>query len=91
MAEVGRSAALQVVGPNNVTWQPPFMVSEDFSEFANRVPACFMLIGSGNAELGLNAPHHNPRFDFDERVLPLGAAILATAAVKFLHEHQAAP
>jgi amidohydrolase len=64
------------------------MVSEDFSEFANRVPACFMLLGSGNPDLGLNAPHHNPRFDFDERALPLGAAILATAAAKFLLERQ---
>lgn len=88
MAETARSAALQVVGATNVAWQPPFMVSEDFSEFANRVPACFMLLGSGNPELGLNAPHHNPRFDFDERVLPLGAALLATTAVKFLLEGQ---
>jgi amidohydrolase len=89
MAEVARSAALQVVGATNVAWHPPFMVSEDFSEFANRVPACFMLLGSGNPELGLNAPHHSPRFDFDERVLPLGAAILATAAAKFLVDRQA--
>lgn len=86
MAEIARSAALQVVGATNVTWQPPFMVSEDFSEFADCVPACFMLLGSGNPELGLNAPHHNPRFDFDERVLPLGAALLATAAARFLTE-----
>jgi amidohydrolase len=91
MAEVARSAALQVVGPNNVAWQPPLMVSEDFSEFANRVPACFMLLGSGNPELGLNEPHHNPRFDFDERALPLGAALLATVAAKFLTERQARP
>ena len=91
MAEVARSAAFQVVGPTNVAWQPPFMVSEDFSEFANRVPACFMLLGSGNPELGLNAPHHNARFDFDERALPLGAAILATAAAKFLTERRAPP
>jgi amidohydrolase len=86
MAEIARSAALQVVGTTNVTWQPPFMVSEDFSEFASRVPACFILLGSGNPELGLNAPHHNPRFDFDERALPLGAALLATAAAKYLVE-----
>jgi amidohydrolase len=75
---------VQVVGSTAVAWQAPLMVSEDFSEFARRVPACFMLIGSGNAELGLNAPHHNPRFDFDERVLPLGVALLATTAVRFL-------
>jgi metal-dependent amidase/aminoacylase/carboxypeptidase family protein len=46
-----------------------------------------MLLGSGNTGLGLNAPHHNPRFDFDESVLPIGAALLATAAAKFLHDH----
>ncbi len=88
MAEIARAAALQVVGATNVAWQPPFMVSEDFSEFANRVPACFMLLGSGNPELGLNAPHHNPRFDFDERALPLGAALLATSAARFLSERE---
>jgi metal-dependent amidase/aminoacylase/carboxypeptidase family protein len=27
-------------------------------------------------ERGLSAPHHNPRFDFDEDALPLGVAIL---------------
>jgi amidohydrolase len=84
VAEIARAAAVQVVGNTAVSWHAPLMVSEDFSEFARRLPACFMLIGSGNAELGLNAPHHNPRFDFDERVLPLGVALLATTAVRFL-------
>ena len=88
MTEVARTAAVQVVGNTNVIWHAPLMVSEDFSEFARRVPACFMLLGSANAELGLNAPHHNPRFDFDERALPIGAALLATAATKFLVERQ---
>jgi amidohydrolase len=91
MAELARSVAVQVAGATNVVWQPPFMVSEDFSEFANRVPACFMLLGSGNPELGLNAPHHNPRFDFDERALPIGAALLATSAAKFLFDRQPKP
>jgi amidohydrolase len=86
MAEIARGAAVQVVGATNVVWQPPFMVSEDFSEFAKLVPACFMLLGSGNPGLGLSAPHHNPRFDFDEDALPLGAALLATAAAQFLYE-----
>ena len=84
LTEIARAAAIQVVGSTAVSWQPPLMVSEDFSEFARRVPACFMLLGSGNAQLGLNAPHHNPRFDFDERALPMGTALFATAAVRFL-------
>jgi metal-dependent amidase/aminoacylase/carboxypeptidase family protein len=48
-----------------------------------------LLLGSGNADLGLNAAHHNPRFDFDERVLPTGAALLATAATRALVEKAA--
>ena len=52
------------------------------------MPACFMLLGSANPELGLDAPHHNPRFDFDERALPIGAALLATTATRYLIERQ---
>ncbi len=85
-SEIARAAAIQVVGSTAVVWQAPLMVSEDFSEYARLAPACFLLLGSGNAELGLNAPHHNPRFDFDERVLPQGVALLATAATRFLTE-----
>lgn len=84
IAEIARAAAVQVVGSTSVVWHPPMMISEDFSEFAQRVPACFMLLGSSNPALGLDAPHHNPRFDFDERALPIGVALLATAATRFL-------
>jgi amidohydrolase len=86
ISEVARAAAVQVVGATSVVWRPPLMVSEDFAEYQRFVPSCFMLLGSGNDELGLNVPHHNPRFDFDERALPMGAALLATAATRFLLE-----
>ncbi len=86
MAEVARASAVQVVGNTAVVWHPPMMVSEDFSEFARRVPACFTMLGSANPALGLDASHHNPRFDFDERALPIGAALLATTAARFLNE-----
>jgi len=87
--EVARQAALQVVGNTAVGRIAPLMVSEDFAEYGRLAPACFLLLGSGNAELGLNAAHHNPRFDFDERALPLGAALLATAAARVLAEKPA--
>jgi amidohydrolase len=86
VAEVARAAAVQVVGAPSVAWHPPLMVSEDFSEYQGLVPACYMLLGSGNPALGLNAPHHNPRFDFDETVLPIGATLMAAAAERFLLE-----
>lgn len=88
-SETARQAALQVVGSTALGWQAPLMVSEDFAEYGALAPSCFMLLGSGNAELGLTAAHHNPRFDFDERVLPTGAALLATAATRFLAEKAA--
>jgi amidohydrolase len=91
IAEVARAAAVQVVGAPSVAWHPPLMVSEDFSEYQRLVPSCYMLLGSGNPTLGLGAPHHNPRFDFDEQVLPLGTALLVAAAKRFLLESMNRP
>ncbi|HSD84288.1 MAG TPA: amidohydrolase, partial [Anaerolineae bacterium] len=42
--------------------------------------------GSANAEQGLDAPHHNPHFDIDEAVLPLGVAVLAETAWQYLQD-----
>lgn len=58
------------------------MVSEDMAVFLNAVPGCFFFIGSGNPEKGLTASHHHPKFDFDEQVLPIAAAILAASAIE---------
>jgi amidohydrolase len=60
------------------------MVSEDMAYMMDAIPGCYLLIGSSDPERGLDAPHHNPFFDFDEEVLPLGAAILATTVWKIL-------
>jgi amidohydrolase len=60
------------------------MGSEDMAYFLQEAPGCFIFVGSANAEKGLNAAHHHPRFDFDERALPIAAAIIAEAAADFL-------
>ncbi len=84
LAEIARAAAVELVGRSAVGWHPPVMVSEDFAEYQKVVPGCFMLLGSGNAQMALNMEHHSPRFDFDERALPIGAALLASSAMRFL-------
>ena len=76
-AQLVREAAIDVLGAENVTADQFTMTAEDMSEFLNRVPGCFFFIGSANAEKGLNAAHHNPHFDIDEDVLPLGVAVLS--------------
>ena len=55
-------------------------VSEDFGEFTACTPGCFFFVGSANGERGLDYPHHHPRFDFDERSLTVGAALMASVA-----------
>ena len=52
-------------------------VSEDFAFYQERIPGCFVFLGSANPEMGKVFSHHHPKFDFDEAILPLGAALLA--------------
>ena len=55
------------------------MGSEDMAFMMEDIPGCYILVGSNNPEKRLDAPHHNPRYDFDEVVLPKAAALMATA------------
>ena len=85
VAQLVRDTAIDVMGAANVSADQFTMGAEDMSEFLNRVPGCFFFLGSANAEKGLNYPHHNPRFDIDESILPNGVAILAGAALRYLN------
>jgi len=79
VTDVMRTAAEVVLGPENVHSGGRTMGSEDAAFYQQEVPGCYIFLGAANAERGLNHPNHNPRFDFDEEALPLGAAILAQA------------
>lgn len=81
-----QTVAEQVVGTENVTKITPMMVGEDMSEFLNRVPGCFILVGASDPAEKWHSPHHNPTFDFDERMLPTGVALLTGAALQYLQE-----
>ncbi len=63
------------------------MVSEDMALMMDQIPGCYFLVGSANAEKGLNYGHHHPRFDFDESALPRAAALMAAAAVRVLESN----
>ena len=83
MAEHMKSVAMEVVGVSNVI---PYssMASEDFSEFTARVPGVFLFLGTGNEEKETHYPHHNPRFNIDESVLPLGVELFVRGSLKYL-------
>jgi len=79
-----REIAAGVVGEGNIKVPDPTMGGEDMAYFLEEVPGCYLLLGSANEEKGLNKPHHNSEFNFDEAALPIGVEILARAALRFL-------
>ena len=84
VVEAVRRAAETVLGPQAVTSGERTMGSEDAAYLTQEVPGCYFFLGSANPERGLDAPHHNPRFDFDEDALPLGVAVMTEAVLHTL-------
>jgi amidohydrolase len=84
VVEAVREAAETVLGPEAVTSGERTMGSEDAAYFTREVPGCYFFLGSANPERGLDAPHHNPRFDFDEDALPIGVAVMTEAILHTL-------
>jgi amidohydrolase len=79
-----RAAADRVVGVQGLVEHEASLGGDDMAYFCAAVPGCYFRVGSANPERGLDAPHHSPRFDFDEAALPIGAEILVGAALDFL-------
>ncbi len=89
-AALMRDVATSLVGQEQVGTMTPAMVGEDMSEFLMRAPGCYVLVGANDPDGPLNSPHHSPTFDFDERMLSTGVALLAATAVEYLNR-KAAP
>jgi amidohydrolase len=70
------SAAL---GAERVVESPPVMGSEDFSYFAQVVPACFYFLGGADAAHPF--PNHHPAFDIDEQAMATGIEAHVAVAV----------
>jgi amidohydrolase len=84
VTEVVQAAVEAVSAPGTLSSGERTIVSEDAAFFMQAVPGCYFFLGSANAGRGLDAPHHNPRFDFDEDALPLGVAVLVQAIAHYL-------
>jgi len=84
VAEIARRAAARVVGEAGVVCPEPTMGGEDMAVYFERVPGCFVFVGSADAGKGLDQPHHSPRFDFSEDALGIGCEFLVRAAEEAL-------
>jgi amidohydrolase len=66
--------------------QQRIMGSEDMAIFMEKIPGCYIFVGSGNPERSLDASHHNPRFNIDEQALPIAVELLSSALWRLLAE-----
>lgn len=62
------------------------MGSEDFASYTYKLPCAYLLLGAGTKEENpmFGNPMHNEKVVFNEDVLPLGAALHAYCALKWL-------
>lgn len=77
--EFARRVMASIVGADNVLAQEPTMGAEDFSYMLQAKPGCYIFISNGEGdhrEIGHGGGPcmlHNPSYDFNDQLLPLGA------------------
>ena len=76
--EICASVLNRMVGDVNVVRVPRAMGAEDFSFMLKSKPGCYVLAGAGPAKDGGGL--HNPLYDFNDEILPIGAAYWASLA-----------
>ena len=80
----------ELVGAENVGEFEPTMGAEDFSYFLQEKPGCYFVIGNGDGT-HRSAGHgggpcmlHNPSYDFNDELIPLGGSMWVRLAERWL-------
>ncbi|HET9976714.1 MAG TPA: M20 aminoacylase family protein [Burkholderiaceae bacterium] len=85
-----RRVAAEVAGAANVHEFEPTMGAEDFSYFLLEKPGCYFLIGNGDGSHRAGGHGmgpcmlHNPSYDFNDELIPLGATMWVQLARAWL-------
>jgi hippurate hydrolase len=89
-AAFSREVLTDIVGVENVLPQEPTMGGEDFAYMLQAKPGCYVFIANGDGthrELGHGAGPcmlHNPSYDFNDDLIPLGATYWVRLAERWL-------
>ena len=75
----------EILGEGSVAEFAPIMGGEDFTYYLQKVPGAFLFFGMGD---GMVYPHHHPRFDLDERALPLATFLMTSIALEYLERNR---
>jgi amidohydrolase len=80
-SQYAMNVAKSLVGQENIIPDlPPSMGAEDFSFMLQQKPGAYLRIGQAGAAGGCFL--HNTRYDFNDEILPLGAALYASLATQ---------
>ncbi len=88
--EFARGLLASLVGAGNVKEFDPTMGAEDFSYFLQEKPGCYFLIGNGDGSHrsgghgGGPCMLHNPSYDFNDQLIPLGGTMWVRLAEAWL-------
>jgi amidohydrolase len=77
------STARDLLGADVIKTQRSGLAAEDFAYMCQQVPGAMFLLGAALGD-GVQRAHHTPIFDIDERALPIGTAMLAETALRFV-------
>jgi amidohydrolase len=79
-----QQVAARLLPNNDLDFRTVTMGSEDMAFVFQKVPGCYIFIGSANAAEHLDAPHHSAKFDIDESILPIAVGLMAVSAMELL-------
>lgn len=88
VTDTARRAIAQVAPHLKVHDSAHGMGSEDFAQITQIVPSAYFAIGAAPADEKKRYGQHNPKIEFNEDVLSVGAAIYAQTALQWLKEAQ---
>lgn len=88
LARMGQEAAKQTLGTEHVVYFNKLTASEDFAEYAIRKPSVYAFVGCRNEAEGKCLPHHNPRFDIDEKGMKVGVELAISYALAYLSQYE---
>lgn len=80
-ANIYLNEGTQIPGVKIVKNVPPVMGGEDFAYYLMERPGTFFFTGAQIE--GHHYPHHHPKFDFDERAMPIAAKALLFGYQKY--------
>lgn len=84
ISEILKKSATTLYGEDVVVKYEKTTGGEDFAYFTQKVPGALAFVGIRNDEKGINAPHHNEKFDMDEDALQVGTNLYVQFALDFL-------